>query len=68
MNFRFWRRDKNKPTTPAAVDPEYHYEIKSYSKDGGLIQSLDRAGRNQNGSIYGGMSEREVQLRLELVV
>ena len=68
MNFRFWRRDKNKPTTAAAVDPEYQYEIKSYSKDGGFIQSLDRAGRNQNGSIYGGMSEREIQLRLELVV
>ena len=68
MNFRFWRRDKSKSTTAAPADPEYQYEIKAYSKDGGFIQSLDRAGRNQNGSIYGGMSEREIQLRLELVV
>tara|TARA_B110000977_G_scaffold43147_1_gene58468 strand:+ start:78675 stop:80954 length:2280 start_codon:yes stop_codon:yes gene_type:complete len=68
MNFRFWRRKKNKPVASVPVDSDYQYEIKSYSKDGGFIQSLDRAGRNQNGSIYGGMSEREIQLRLELVV
>lgn len=65
MNFKFWTRNKsNKP--PADDTPEY--EIKSYSKDGGYIRSPDRAGKNQNSSSYGGMGEREVELRLELIV
>lgn len=67
MNFKFWTRGKSKKSKPEVIDtPEY--EIKAYSKDGGYIRSPDRAGKNQNSSSYGGMGEREIELRLELIV
>ncbi len=66
MNFKFWQK-KNKPAkNPADDQPEY--EVKSYSKDGGYIRSPVRAGKNQNSSSFGGMGERELQLRLELLI
>ncbi len=66
MNFKFWQR-KNKPNKVSSGDqPEY--EVKSYSKDGGYIRSPVRTGKNQNSSTFGGMGERELQLRLELLV
>lgn len=65
MNLKFWQK-KSKKTTPAKEASDY--KIKSYAKDGGFIRSPDRAGKNQNSSTYGGMGERELQLRMELLV
>ena len=62
MNFKFWQK-KPKPTKSAGDEPS-EYEVKSYSKDGGYI----RSGKSQNSSSFGGMGERELQLRLELLV
>ncbi|MFK7795497.1 MAG: nitric oxide reductase activation protein NorD [Gammaproteobacteria bacterium] len=66
MNFKFWQK-KNKPNK-TANDEQPEYEVKSYSKDGGYIRSPVRSGKNQNSSSFGGMGERELQLRLELLV
>ena len=66
MNFKFWQK-KNKRSKRANSD-EPEYEVKSYSKDGGYIRSPSRAGKNQNSSTFGGMGERELQLRMELLV
>jgi len=62
MNLFFWRKNKK-----LNKDSPKH-ELKAYSKDGGYIRSPDRKGKNQNSSTYGGMGERELQLRLELLV
>ena len=66
MNFKFWQR-KNKPNK-TANNEQSEYEVKSYSKDGGYIRSPVRSGKNQNSSSFGGMGERELQLKLELLV
>lgn len=66
MNLKFWQK-KKKPAKPVVNDEEA-YQIKAYSKDGGYIRSPGRAGKNQNSSSFGGMGERELQLRLELLV
>lgn len=67
MNFKFWQSKKTKiPKKDDLDQPEY--EIKSYSKDGGYIRSPVRTGKNNNSSSFGGMGERELQLRLELLV
>lgn len=68
MNFKFWKSKKVAKTKSSNVDDEAKYEIKAYSKDGGYIRSPVRAGKNQNSSSYGGMGEREIELRLELIV
>lgn len=65
MNLLFWR---NKKKTKPASDNNTEFELKAYSKDGGYIRSPDRKGKNQNSSTFGGMGERELQLRLELLV
>ena len=65
MNLKFWqKRRKRTVSAPEASE----YKIKSYAKNGGYIRSPDRAGKNQNSSTYGGMGERELQLRMELLV
>lgn len=65
MNLFFWRNKKNKQ--PADNDnPEF--KLKAYSKDGGYIRSPTRKGKNHNSSSFGGMGERELQLKLELLV
>lgn len=67
MNLKFWR-SRNKKIENAHADEEASdYKIKSWAKDG-YIRSPDRAGKNQNSSTYGGMGERELQLRMELLV
>ena len=68
MNFKFWKSKKVAKTKSSDVDDEAKYKIKAYSKDGGYIRSPVRAGKNQNSSSYGGMGEREIELRLELIV
>ena len=65
MNLKFWQKRKKKPLLAQEASD---YKVKSYAKDGGYIRSPDRAGRNQNSSTYGGMGERELQLRMELLV
>ena len=65
MNLKFWRRNKK---TKKAHSDEPEYELKAYSKDGGYIRSPTRKGKNHNSSNFGGMGERELQLRLELIV
>lgn len=65
MNLFFWRKNKK---SNATNDDKPEYELKAYSKDGGYIRSPDRKGKNQNSSTFGGMGERELQLRLELLV
>ena len=65
MNLKFWQK---KPKKTALAKEASDYKVKSYAKDGGFIRSPDRAGRNQNSSTYGGMGERELQLRMELLV
>ncbi len=62
MNFKFWQWKKPRRSIGEQA------EIKSYSKDGGLIRSPARAGKNPNSSSFGGMGERELQLRLELLM
>ncbi|MDW3094429.1 MAG: VWA domain-containing protein [Gammaproteobacteria bacterium] len=66
MNFKFWQRKKKSNET--VIDDQPEYQVKSYSKDGGYIRSPVRTGKNQNSSSFGGMGERELQLRLELLV
>ncbi len=67
MNFKFWQSKKSRSSKKDDPDlPEY--EIKSYSKEGGYIRSPVRTGKNNNSSSFGGMGERELQLRLELLV
>jgi len=68
MNFKFWTSKRNSTAKPKNTDKQAKYEIKAYSKDGGYIRSPVRAGKNQNSSSYGGMGEREIELRLELIV
>ena len=68
MNFKFWTSKKKSSLKPKNTDEQPEYEIKAYSKDGGYIRSPVRTGKNQNSSSYGGMGEREVELRLELLV
>jgi len=68
MNFKFWTSKSNSTAKPKNTDKQAKYEIKAYSKDGGYIRSPVRAGKNQNSSSYGGMGEREIELRLELIV
>lgn len=68
MNFKFWTSKKKSSPKPKNTDEQPEYEIKAYSKDGGYIRSPVRTGKNQNSSSYGGMGEREVELRLELLV
>jgi len=68
MNFKFWTSKRNSTAKPKNIDKQAKYEIKAYSKDGGYIRSPVRAGKNQNSSSYGGMGEREIELRLELIV
>lgn len=68
MNFKFWTSKKKSTPKPQNTDDQPEYEIKAYSKDGGYIRSPVRTGKNQNSSSYGGMGEREVELRLELLV
>ena len=65
MNLKFWQK---KPKKKAPAKEASDYKVKSYAKDGGFIRSPDRAGKNQNSSTYGGMGERELQLRMELLV
>lgn len=65
MNFFFWRNN-NKPEKASNDAPAY--ELKAYSKEGGYIRSPDRKGKNHNSSNFGGMGERELQLKLELLV
>ena len=64
MNLKFWQKKKK----ASKIKDEDGYVIKAYSKDGGYIRSPSRAGKNQNSSTFGGMGERELQLRLELLV
>ena len=66
MNFKFWQHKKK--SNKALNDDKPEYQVKSYSKDGGYIRSPVRTGKNQNSSTFGGMGERELQLRLELLV
>ena len=66
MNFKFWQKKNNPSKSSGNGQPEY--EVKSYSKDGGYIRSPVRSGKSQNSSSFGGMGERELQLRLELLV
>tara|TARA_R110002049_G_scaffold2743_4_gene21069 strand:+ start:3405 stop:5669 length:2265 start_codon:yes stop_codon:yes gene_type:complete len=66
MNLKFWQRKKK--SRKGSVNDQSEYKVKSYSKDGGYIRSPVRSGKNQNSSTYGGMGERELQLRLELLV
>jgi len=66
MNFKFWQH-KRKPNKISG-DEHPKYQVKSYSKDGGYIRSPVRSGKNQNSSTFGGMGERELQLRMELLV
>ena len=65
MNLFFWR-SKKKVNKNTSDSPEY--ELKNYSKDGGYIRSPVRKGQSHNSSTFGGMGERELQLRLELLV
>ena len=65
MNLKFWQKRKKALASKAEASK---YKLKAYSKDGGYIRSPDRAGKNQNSSTYGGMGERELQLRMELLV
>ena len=67
MNFKFWQ-SKNSANKISDHEEQPEYEIKSYSKDGGYIRSPVRTGKNQNSSTFGGMGERELQLRMELLV
>ena len=66
MNLMFWRRSKIKPKK--AISEKREHRLKNYSKDGGYIRSPARKGKNQNSSAFGGMGERELQTRLELLV
>ncbi len=65
MNLFFWR--KNKKSNKASNDTG-EFKLKAYSKEGGYIRSPDRKGKNHNSSNFGGMGERELQLKLELLV
>ena len=67
MNFKFWPFKSKKNNGVRANKAVSEYKIKSWAKDG-YIRSPDRAGKNQNSSTYGGMGERELQLRMELLV
>lgn len=66
MNLKFWQSKKT--AKPVDDDDKSQYQIKAYSKDGGYIRSPGRKGKNQNSATYGGMGERELQLRLELLI
>jgi nitric oxide reductase NorD protein len=66
MNFKFWQK-KNKSSKNSGNDQK-KYEVKSYAKDGGHIRSPIRSGKSHNSSNFGGMGERELQLRMELLI
>ena len=66
MNFKFWQKKTKLSKSSDSDSPDY--EVKSYSKDGGYIRSPVRSGKNQNSSSFGGMGERELQLRMELLI
>lgn len=70
MNLLFWRsKSKSKKIiSKKAISEKREHRLKAYSKDGGYIRSPARKGKNQNSSAFGGMGEREMQLRLELIV
>ncbi|MGH1536572.1 MAG: nitric oxide reductase activation protein NorD [Gammaproteobacteria bacterium] len=61
----FWKKQWKKIL---GKDGEEHYQIPSYSKDGGHIKSLERQGGLTTSASYGGMGIRELQLRMELLV
>ncbi len=61
----FWKKQWKKFL---GNDGKEHYEIPSYSKDGGHIKSLERQGGLTTSASYGGMGVRELQLRMELLV
>lgn len=67
MNFKFWQTKAKKNTDRPTDGQSDGYKIKKWAKDG-YIRSPDRAGKNQNSSTYGGMGERELQLRMELLL
>ena len=70
MNLFFWRSKKSKPKIKPkkAISEKREHRLKAYSKDGGFIRSPARQGKNNNSAAYGGMGERELQTRLELLV
>ncbi len=61
----FWKKQWKKLLKK---DGSEVYEIPAYSKDGGHIKSLERQGGLTTSASYGGMGERELQLRMELLV
>ena len=61
----FWKKQWKKFLSK---DGEEQYKIPSYSKDGGHIKSLERQGGLTTSASYGGMGERELQIRMELLV
>ena len=61
----FWKKQWKKFL---GKDGKEQYEIPAYSKDGGHIKSLERQGGLTTSASYGGMGERELQLRMEILV
>ncbi len=61
----FWKKQWKKLLSK---DGKEQYEIPAYSKDGGHIKSLERQGGLTTSASYGGMGERELQLRMEILV
>ncbi|MFK7816860.1 MAG: nitric oxide reductase activation protein NorD [Gammaproteobacteria bacterium] len=61
----FWKKQWKKLL---GKDGKEQYEIPAYSKDGGHIKSLERQGGLTTSASYGGMGERELQLRMEILV
>ncbi len=61
----FWKKQWKKLL---GKDGKEQYKIPSYSKDGGHIKSLERQGGLTTSASYGGMGERELEIRMELLV
>ncbi len=61
----FWKKQWKKRFSSKG---EEKFEIPAYSKEGGRIKSLERQGGLTTSASYGGMGERELQIRMELLV
>ena len=72
MALKFWPLNwpfrKTANQLPDADSSEPGSALKPAAQQVGYIRSPARAGKNQNSSAYGGMGERELQLKLELLI